>query len=108
MKTLTRIAGALALMVALGACSPQQWIDTVFTTDAPAATSVAQCESGMNPAAVSATDDHGLFQINRVHAGEFSQVTGKPWSSIYDAEWNTKFAKWLYDQDGWAPWRCQP
>jgi hypothetical protein len=107
-KTIARLASVLGLVLALSACTPQYWIDTVFATDSPAATRVAQCESGMNPAAVSPTNDHGLFQINAIHKAEFSQVTGQPWASIYSAEWNTKFAKWMYDRQGWYPWSCRP
>lgn len=108
MKTITRIASVVGLTLALSACSPQYWIETVFTSDAPAATRVATCESKMDPAAVSATNDHGLFQINAVHSPDFTKVTGQPWSAVYDAQWNTKYAKWLFDKQGWNPWSCKP
>lgn len=71
------------------------------------AIAVARCESTLNPSAVSpGGGNHGLFQINNVHAGNWPSVTGTPWSSRYDAEANTVFAKWLYDQQGWGPWAC--
>jgi hypothetical protein len=109
MKTLTRTVAAGFACLALGACSPQQWINDVFGPEAPAATRVASCESGMDPGAVSSGGgNHGLFQINNVHRGTFEAVTGQPWSAVYDAQWNTKFAKHLYDQSGWRPWACQP
>lgn len=60
----------------------------------------------MNPRAVSPTNDHGLFQINIVHRGQFEAVTGAPWSSVYDAELNTIYARHLYAQQGWGPWTC--
>jgi hypothetical protein len=107
-KKHTRLLAAAGLVLTLGACSPQQWINNVFGAEAPAATRVAQCESHMNPGAVSATNDHGLFQINGVHRPAFSRVTGQPWSEIYNPEWNTRFAKHLYDTQGWRPWTCRP
>jgi hypothetical protein len=77
-----------------------------FGSAAPAAIRIARCESSMNPNAVSATDDHGLFQINAVHRGQFEAVTGAPWSSVYDPQLNTIYARHLYGQQGWGPWAC--
>ena len=77
-----------------------------FGSAAPAAIRIAKCESGMNPNAVSPTNDHGLFQINIVHRGQFEAVTGAPWSSVYDPELNTTYARHLYAQQGWGPWSC--
>jgi hypothetical protein len=109
MKTLTRTVAVALVSLGLGACTPQAWIQDVFGPEADAATRVAACESGLNPTAVSSGGgNHGLFQINNVHESTFTSVTGQPWSAIYDAGWNTKFAKYLYDRQGWAPWSCQP
>lgn len=77
-----------------------------FGSASSAAIRIAQCESGMNPRAVSSTNDHGLFQINIVHRGQFEAVTGAPWSSVYDPELNTIYARHLYGQQGWGPWAC--
>lgn len=100
-------AGFAAL--ALGACTPQHYIHEVFGGDGPAAESVAWCESGMNPNAVSSGGgNHGLFQINSVHRGAFEAVTGQPWGAVYDPYWNAVFAKHLYSQSGWQPWGCKP
>lgn len=77
-----------------------------FGSAAPAAIRIAKCESGMNPRAVSPTNDHGLFQINIVHRGQFEAVTGAPWSSVYDPELNTIYARHLYAEQGWGPWTC--
>ena len=96
-------------MLALGACTPRLYISTVFGDRAGEATSVASCESGLNPTARSAGGgNHGLFQINNVHRASFERVTGQPWSAVYDPYWNAVFAKWLYDQSGWRPWTCKP
>lgn len=105
----TRIAGATALVIGLGACTPEEYIDTLFGAQAGQARSVAWCESTMNPGAVSpGGGNHGLFQINNIHRASFERVTGQPWSMRYDAYQNTLFAKWLFDQSGWRPWTCQP
>jgi len=109
MKTLSRLAAAGLACLALGACTPQAWIQEVFGPDAGAATSVAECESSLNPAAVSpGGGNYGLFQINSVHRDTFTAVTGQSWDQIFSAEWNTKFAKYLYDRQGWQPWSCKP
>jgi hypothetical protein len=68
---------------------------------------VASCESSLNPGAVSAGGgNHGLFQINNVHAGSFAAVTGQSWDARYNAHYNAQFARYLFDQSGWGPWAC--
>ena len=70
---------------------------------------VASCESSMNPGAVSAGGgNHGLFQLNNVHAGSFAAVTGQAWDARYNAYYNAQFARYLFDQSGWSPWACRP
>jgi hypothetical protein len=109
MKRTPRILAAALGVLALGACTPQQYIAQVFGPAGDEAVRVAECESGLNPTAVSpGGGNHGLFQINNVHRSTFEQVTGVPWSERYDVGANTRFAKWLYDQEGWSPWTCQP
>lgn len=89
--------------------TPRDIIYEVFGPSGGSAVRVASCESGLNPRAVSpGGGNHGLFQINNVHRGTFERVTGEPWASVYDSRANTRFAKWLYDQQGWGPWACQP
>lgn len=70
---------------------------------------VADCESTLNPAAVSAGGGNwGLFQINTTHEATFEEVTGHPWADVLDADVNAQFARWLYDQSGgWGPWACR-
>jgi hypothetical protein len=82
-------------------------ITSVFGPAAADAIKIAQCESGLRPTAVSPTDDHGLFQINALHQADFTRITGQPWSAVYDAMANTRYAKWLFDRQGWAPWSCK-
>lgn len=99
---------AFAAVALLGgaACTPQQQIAAVFGSNHKSAEEVAWCESRLDPGAVSPTNDHGLFQINAVHRGQFEAVTGAPWSSVYDPELNTTYARYLYGQQGWGPWTC--
>jgi hypothetical protein len=99
---------AMAVMTAVTGCTtPVGIINGVFGPAAPQATRIAECESGLRPSAVSRTNDHGLFQINIVHQAEFTRVTGQPWSAVYDPYPNTRYAKALYDRQGWAPWTCK-
>src|SRR5690606_33006282 len=101
-----REAEQQAAAAAAPAGSLEAIIQRHFGSAAPAAIRIAQCESSMNPNARSATDDHGLFQINIVHRGQFEAITGAPWSSVYDPELNTIYARHLYGQQGWGPWTC--
>jgi hypothetical protein len=120
-----RLRGALLGLVFVGtlglaACAPggssaaalspaQNAINIAFGPLAPQATRVAQCESSLNPGAVSPGGGNwGLFQINTVHAGQFQAVTGQPWSAVLDPYANARFAAWLYNQSGgWGPWACR-
>jgi hypothetical protein len=105
----TRLLAAAAGVLALGACTPQAYINQVFGEHAGEATRVANCESRMDPSARSrGGGNHGLFQINNVHRRTFSEVTGQPWEAVYHPYFNTVFARWLYDQAGWGPWACNP
>lgn len=109
MKRTPRILAAAVGVLALGACSPQAYIANVFGEKAGEATEVARCESGLDPTAMSpGGGNHGLFQINNVHRGTFERVTGQLWSAVYDPYYNSLFAKWLFDQQGWRPWTCKP
>ena len=69
---------------------------------------IAWCESTFDPAARSpGGGNHGLFQINNVHARQFTRVTGLPWAEYrYDPDANAHYARWLYDTEGWDPWGC--
>ena len=100
--------GLFGLAVLAGAaCSPNQAIYALFPGNTDSASRIAHCESTMNQHAVSPTNDHGLFQINIVHKADFQRVTGQAWSQVYDPYWNTYYAKWLFDRQGWGPWTCR-
>lgn len=68
---------------------------------------VARCESGLNPNAhnprnTNGTTDGGLFQINSVHDKRLEAMG----LDKYDPEDAAKFARMLYDEEGWRPWVC--
>ncbi len=121
MRKFTLYFIALVATLGLSACSPAQAIYMTFgpggggsTTLQYQAQKVAGCESGdgsfatVDPGAVSPTGDHGMLQINRYyHERAFTQVTGQPWSKVYDPFWNAVYAKHLHDRLGWQPWTCR-
>jgi len=108
-QRMARAALAVLGVAALGACTPQAYIAQVFGPTTSEATTVAHCESRLDPNARSAGGgNHGLFQVNSVHRASFEQVTGQSWAAVYHPYYNAVFAKWLYDQQGWEPWACNP
>lgn len=88
------------------------WLDLVsayFPADqVHHACEVLLCESGGNPRAISHTDDHGIFQLNRPSwERRFPEVTGQPFlDGVYDPEANIRFAAWLQSEAGWGQWVC--
>jgi len=104
-----RLLTAVLAFFTLTGCTPRQWIAVYWPneTNRAKAEEVAWCESRMDPGAVSPTNDHGLFQINVVHRGQFERVTGQPWSAVYEPGWNAMYARWLWEQEGWRPWACR-
>jgi hypothetical protein len=63
------------------------------------ALAVAECESGLNPTAVSATDDHGLFQLHKdaqrvadVLAWDAGLGLGLGWDAVYTPYVNSQLA----------------
>lgn len=60
-----------------------------------------QKESSCRTSAISATDDHGLMQINcRYHC---SKVGGDV-TRLYDPETNIKLASEIFSGRGWKAW----
>lgn len=120
--TLRRRARRLPLLAVFGiallfgaACTPQEAVWMHFADNGSSgelhsqAQRVVSCESGWNPTAVSPTNDHGLFQINRRwHEASFTQVTGQSWDKVYDPYWNALYARHIYNTQGWSPWSCRP
>ncbi len=108
------MTAVLALAVTLGsaACedrsggSVHDAIRRYFPEQYEKAVRVADCESNLDPNAVSPTNDHGLFQINYIHRSRVNSM-GYSWSQIYDPYVNSKVARALYNESGWQPWACR-
>jgi hypothetical protein len=111
-KTLLVVVMALAVTLGSVACeessghSVQGAIRRYFPEQYEKAVRVADCESNLDPNAVSPTNDHGLFQINYIHRSRVNSM-GYSWSQIYDPYVNSKVARALYDESGWRPWACR-
>jgi hypothetical protein len=68
---------------------------------------IVACESGFNPSAYNPNNrngstDGGLWQLNSVHDKKL-QALGLDKFNPIDA---TKFARMLYEQNGWRDWVC--
>lgn len=89
--------------------SVQQLIVDIFGPTAPAALTVAKCESGFDP---SATNGHyrGVFQVGDLHAANWLDVTGQDyWASWMDPVVNITYAYSLSKGGtSWGPWSCKP
>lgn len=83
-------------------------IRQAFPEDPGTAVAVATCESNLNPQAynpsnTNGTTDGGLWQINDVH----NKTLERMGLDKYDPEDATKFARYLYDQNGgFRDWVC--
>jgi hypothetical protein len=105
----TRFVLSVLAVLALTGCSADEWVGVIFQDDAPTANRIAECESRHQWDAVSPDGrNHGLMQINVVHRSNFERVTGQRWDDAIYGPWNVIYAKWLFDQQGWAPWSCAP
>ena len=103
----------IGLVAGLAACDEQTSVRTAiqqnFGSQYDKAVRVADCESGLNPRAVSpGGGNHGLFQINTVHK-PMVQGMGYSWTQIYDPYVNARVAKRIFDSAGgsWSPWGCR-
>jgi hypothetical protein len=105
------LVGVIALAgLALGACDTgnpvTDAINREFGPIASQATAVAQCESSLNPSAISPGGGNwGLFQINVVHQS-WVESMGYSWSQMLDPFVNAHIARLMYNSSGWSPWSC--
>jgi membrane-bound lytic murein transglycosylase MltF len=76
-------------------------IRRLWGPQAPRAFCIVGRESSWNPRAVSRTNDHGLFQLNAIHARTYGRVW---WARRYDPVANVRMAWRLYRGAGWSPW----
>lgn len=109
---LRRALGALLLVFALGACTPEDFIHLAFAEQGAnnhqqdQAVRVAKCESSLNHAAVSPGGGNwGLFQINKVHRGRV-EAMGFTWDQMLLPYENAQVAAAIWAEQGWGPWTC--
>lgn len=76
-------------------------INRLFKHDAAWARCIVARESSWNPRAVSATNDHGLFQLN---APTWQRYFGSRWQRVYDPVANVRMAYAIYRRGGKQPW----
>lgn len=107
-----RALGAVVLVVALGACTPEDFIRVAFAergadqVQQEQAVRVANCESSLNHAAVSPGGGNwGLFQINTVHRGRVAAM-GYAWDQMLMPYENARVAAAIWAEQGWGPWSC--
>ncbi len=104
----------VGLAVGASACTPDDLSKDAIRQNFPSsqhskAIRVADCESGLNPGAVSPGGGNwGLFQINTVHK-PMVQRMGYSWDQIKDPYVNAKVARRIFADAGdtWGPWACR-
>ena len=82
-------------------------IRATFPEDPHTAVAIANCESGLKPNAYNPTNnngstDGGLWQINSVHDSTLDELG----LDKYNPEDATRFARMLYEKNGWYDWVC--
>ena len=108
----TGIHQAHAASISPSASDVSSIIQDVFGPDAPAAMSIAWCESSYNPNAVNSiaignSYAEGLFQILVPSTWNTTSQAG---NSPFDARANTIAAHEIFVRDvySWREWACQP
>lgn len=117
--TLLGVALAAVVMVAgVGACTPEnrakQAIAQYWGADTACANRIVYRESRYQAAAVSPTNDYGLFQLNATaNAQWIRNELGYTLQDLKDPYKNSRAARVLYGKaqqmwgDGWKPWRLR-
>lgn len=99
-------------MILIGTTTPEQTIEQkirqTFPEDAETALKIAKCESSLKPSAINnrnknGTTDGGIFQINSVHDKRLNELG----LDKFNADDNIKFARLLWEEQGWHPWVCK-
>lgn len=112
-RILLSVVCVAGLVLGLSACNPEEMSKDAIRQHFPEAPdkaiAVAECESGLNPSAMSPGGQNvGLFQINRVAWADTVQRMGYSWDQMTDPYVNTKVARVVYDSSGgWGPWSCR-
>lgn len=102
----------------------EQMIKDAFPENYREAIAIAKCESGLNPTRIGdknlityngddiVGNSIGLFQIrtggkdfNRARANNMTPDEFRKW--MLDPVENIKYAREIYDRQGWGPWTCK-
>jgi hypothetical protein len=90
----------------------QEWVPLALEVGWPAdrqvitkLLAVMNRESRCQPDVISKTHDYGLMQINRSAHHARIESWGLTMDSMLDPRWNLTYALWLYNDQGWRPWR---
>ena len=82
-------------------------ISSVFGAHTGAGVRIASCESKLDPRAQGAAGEKGLMQVHPIHRKRV-EAMGYTWEQMTIPAFNLVVAKAIYDEQGWAPWSCQP
>jgi hypothetical protein len=105
MLTTAAVTALLASSVAHASTVAQakKEVRRLWGAQAPRAYCIIGRESGWRATAVSATGDHGLFQLN---AYTWRKYFGSRWSRVYDPVENVRMGFVVYKRaGGFGPWR---
>ena len=108
-KPFLALAVVIGLGLSAGGCTKDDAVKLIirqrFGAQAGIAIQIATCESRLVPTAISPDRNNiGLFQINRVHASWIKSQLGYSYGQLTDPWKNTRVARIMYNESGWAPW----
>lgn len=89
-----------AQVASSGNCAAYEPLVAQYAWNTSIAMAVMRAESGCNPTATSPTCDHGLMQINCVHAA----AVGGNLALLNDPATNIRVAYQVYSGAGWSAW----
>lgn len=103
---LTCLAACAAALVAARAdasslSEARREVHRLWGASAPRMLCIIRRESNWRPTAVSATDDHGLVQLNRP---SWQRYFGARWSLRYDPVANVRMGYRVWRLQGWSAW----
>ena len=85
-----------------GSCASYRGLVSQYNWDVNVALAVMQAESSCNTNDISPTCDHGIFQINCVHA----DLVGGNLALLHDPAINVRVAYAIYSGRGWLAWNA--
>lgn len=83
-----------------GSCEAYRPLVARYSWNVSVAMAIMHAESGCNPTATSPTCDHGLMQVNCVHAN----LVGGNLALLSDPATNVRVAYQIYSGAGWSAW----